>query len=563
MERPDFLVPCISRPLFLLTAAALVVGCQPGEPLGSSDESRISGLAIASSRGVPQRQFTNLDDKFAEVARAFPGFGGMYYDTDGVLTVMLTDPTRLAAARPHVERFIRAETRRRVGSLPDAPLDIGPVRARRATYDFRLLLAWRRTHVVRAVSRTSDVTMTAIDHRRNKIVVGVTSADRMAAVERLMAELPIPASAIELIQFGEIVETASIVNTTLRSVIRPAPGGVQISRQSGSQTKQCTLGFNVVRWLSWTTRDTTEYFLTASHCSAARGIVDNSYFGQPGINDHGGTEIVDPPYVTYPTAGCPPSRICYLADASLYKYPVASHSDPGYLARTAVNDIYVSGRISVDGIGEPTQGYTVNMIGRSSGRTVGTVQFPCADVSYPSPSLDTVLCVAIATYSNQTGDSGGPVVELHGDGTTGYALGLNFARVNTSAYGMMSLFSPMSNILNLMYNVSGFYLDPTTSSSAPPSPPPPSPPSYYAIISGTSTAGPNMTCHWYSGSNIADASVEWIVNGNVVGTNEDLYYSSPTSFVLQVHYWNSDIGAHAWDSVEIAVHENAAQCYDQ
>lgn len=200
----------------------------------------------------------------------------------------------------------------------------------------------------------------------------------------------------------------------------------------------------------------------------------------------------------------------------------------------------MNGRVLIDGVGEPVQGYTVHMIGAVSGRVSGSVIYPCANTFYSSRGF---LCVAFAAYRGKRGDSGAPVVELHGDGTTGWAVGVHFAGYDNwqGISGWASAFGRMAAILDVIFLASSeqYFLDPTTSSLAPPLPPNPPPPSHWAIISGTSSAAPDMTCHWYSGSNIEDASVEWYANGVAVGTSYDLYYSSASSFTLQVKYFGS------------------------
>jgi hypothetical protein len=67
----------------------------------------------------------------------------------------------------------------------------------------------------------------------------------------------------------------------------------------------------------------------------------------------------------------------------------------------------------------------------------------------------------------------------------------------------------------------------------------------------------------YSGSTVDDGQIEWIVNGSVVGTSADLYYSSSSSFTLEVHYWNDVSGADATATQAVTVSEGVGQCYDQ
>jgi len=120
--------------------------------------------------------------------------------------------------------------------------------------------------------------------------------------------------------------------------------------------------------------------------------------------------------------------------------------------------------------------------------------------------------------------------------------------------------------LNSFYEYSShsYFMDPVLgAASAPSLPSIPSPPSYWASISGTSVAGPAMSCHFYSGTNVDYTSVEWLVDGNVVGTSANLTYSSSSSYTLVVHYFDSYSGGEAWETHDVTVYEGAGQCFDE
>lgn len=67
-----------------------------------------------------------------------------------------------------------------------------------------------------------------------------------------------------------------------------------------------------------------------------------------------------------------------------------------------------------------------------------------------------------------------------------------------------------------------------------PPPPPPPPAPWWVTIQGPSSMQPGQTCNWYASHNVPDASYEWYVNGTLVSTASDLYYSANSSFQLQV-----------------------------
>lgn len=205
------------------------------------------------------------------------------------------------------------------------------------------------------------------------------------------------------------------------------------------------------------------------------------------------------------------------------------------------------------------EGQTVYKVGRTSGRTVGTVEYPCVLLTKSNGSK--FICQGLATYFSDEGDSGGPVFRLT-SGTTAVALGSTYYRfqwpdVNT----WHGVFSPISAIAAYSYYPGGGYiLDPSTGTSAPSVPAPPSPPTYYASISGPDVVGPTMWCTWYSATNVDDASYEWFADGVSVGTSASVVLVSGSSFLLELHAWNPLTGIDRWDALEVTVDQNAPSC---
>lgn len=99
------------------------------------------------------------------------------------------------------------------------------------------------------------------------------------------------------------------------------------------------------------------------------------------------------------------------------------------------------------------------MIGATSGRQSGTVQYTCMSV-YGVFGNKELLCQGQATYLSAGGDSGAPVVAFLGGGNAA-AVGIHWAhQVVSGVY--QSWFSSMSGILDeFYYGVSGApYLSP-------------------------------------------------------------------------------------------------------
>ena len=116
----------------------------------------------------------------------------------------------------------------------------------------------------------------------------------------------------------------------------------------------------------------------------------------------------------------------------------------------------------------------------------------------------------------------------------------------------------MSNVLQEIYlGSTGLYLldprHPNYWSGEPSWGEPPPPPSYYAGITGEDLVPSGRTCYWSAWTNIDDAQVQWLVNGSPAGTSTSFERSSSSSFSLDVHFWNTDLGASAWEGLSVEV----------
>jgi hypothetical protein len=182
-----------------------------------------------------------------------------------------------------------------------------------------------------------------------------------------------------------------------------------------------------------------------------------------------------------------------------------------------------------------------------------------------------LLCqILVSGDTSKKGDSGGPVVMAYS--STGLAA-VGITQGNMTESGTRyTIVSPMWAILNEMYDASGRYVFDPTIVPVQTAPSSLVAPSYsgagyliephFTTIVGPGTAGPSMTCHWYSGTDISYTHVEWFVDNVVVGTSTDLYYSASSNFTIAVHYWNEN-GDSAFGFKDITVSEGTPQCYDE
>lgn len=191
----------MSRYLGPLTVIALtsIAGCAKGP----TEATRGGGeMSVQSHASMPR----TIDDDFADLTLVLPGFGGLFYDSAGVLTVNLVQSTELDHARSVIRDFLIRRGAVSTARRNRASLEASVMRAREVKYDFRYLLSLYRQYVVPLVGVSGAIAMTDVNDARNLIVVGVRSAEQIRQVQQLIAAVPIPEDAIEVIAWGPVEE---------------------------------------------------------------------------------------------------------------------------------------------------------------------------------------------------------------------------------------------------------------------------------------------------------------------------------------------------------------------
>jgi len=523
--------------LVLLSSA-----CQLERPIGPQADAQPRMLNNVSAPQSLKRVRTS-DDDLAELADRLPGFGGFYYDGQQRLNVWLKDPGRSAEAEVQVADLLRRRTGRARDRSEDNAARVQGMRVRQAQYDFRQLLTWYRGHVLPNVMRLEGITMTDINEQLNRIQVGVANAALVEPTRRRIARLPIPNDVVQVIVEPLTVPTADAVHALtpsdagfrtqyLQGIVRPVVGGARIIGyipNGGGAGNTCTLGFNLVAWVSDTLRPE-RYFVTNSHCLPGIGSMGGNAVAQPAASSFVGVETLDPSNlscVTVVAGVVVPNSPCRLADAALVLYDSASFSDHGKVAVPAVGETSFTSTTSITEVYSPEVGRGVEMIGSESGRKTGTVTRSCVNIQ----STDNIwyLCQGRASYAAQGNDSGSPVIERLGDGSVAYGVGLHWG--TSSTFG--SAFSPLYSVLNDLYSPAIGLLDPTTSPSQ--APVLPSPPTAFELaVYGMTLVGPMTECTWSAVVTGGEAPFEYTWSGLLSGSSADVYGSMTTSGYLQV-----------------------------
>ncbi len=134
------------------------------------------------------------DDLLLRVERGAPGFGGMFIDPDGRLTVYLIDSAQLPAARAAIESVFGPAV------IPAAGL-----RAAAGRYTVSQLAAW--TDQAAPAMELPGVTLLDLDEARNCVAIGVDHSSKVQAINEILGSMNIPIAAV-VIDITEPIQPA-------------------------------------------------------------------------------------------------------------------------------------------------------------------------------------------------------------------------------------------------------------------------------------------------------------------------------------------------------------------
>jgi hypothetical protein len=356
------------------------------------------------------------DDPLA-LARQVPGFGGFFYDQQGVPTIYLRDVRQRAAAERALQPYLS------VRGLSGSALQI-----RRGDFDWAALERWQTQAGAEALAMRGAVWVDA-DEARNRVTIGVERGAADAAVRNAVTRLGVPAAAV-VVQEVEPVTNAA----TLRQRVRPVRGGLQINFPGFL----CTLGFNA-------NRSGQRSFITNSHCTTTQGGTEGTPYWQPTqgtASNRIGTEAADPTYRRI--NNCPASRRCRRSDAARVTYASGAQSTLGAIARTTGpnnGSLTISGSFNITAEANPVVGQQANKVGRTTGWSRGAITNTCVHVNVSGTNI-TQLCQSIVSAGVGGGDSGSPVFLRNGSGNNVRLLGILWGSSGNSVF----VFSPISNV---------------------------------------------------------------------------------------------------------------------
>ena len=348
-----------------------------------------------------------LRDEFTAIARRVPGgFGGLYFDDDGSLTILLTDPSKGDEARAALasERFIQD----RAAGDGGERFDISGAIVRRGEYAHDQLDEW----LGRLLTQLPITpTKSGIRVHSNRILIGVADAAQREPVLKTAAAAGVPDSAV-LVE----VSPAAVPLTTLYDRVRPVRAGMQ-TRFDAPNYPWCSLGPNLY-WITW--HDSTRSVIVASHCTKQIFAADNTNFWQPvytsGTGNHIGNEVLDPALFS-----CAENLLhgCRNSDAALVHYATYASYDLGYIARPASRN---TGTLTLDASNPrfhitgkfdwAVDGEVIEKVGRTTGWSGGTVVDGCVTMPVTSSPYHSIRCAMIVDAAAGSGDSGAPAFEI-------------------------------------------------------------------------------------------------------------------------------------------------------
>jgi hypothetical protein len=396
----------------LLALSACHDSAGPPEPGAGPRPSPAPGVAFHEPQGEQ-----------AALARAVPGFGGLFLDETGAPTVYLTDPGQGLAAQRAI-----------IGIAREHGFAASALRVRKGEFSYAQLDSWfgRATPHVLA---ERGVVYADLDEASNRVTIGVESAEAGGRARSLLKRLGVPDRAI-LIRATRPVEFAA----TLQNRVRPVGGGLQINFGNFL----CTLGFNALR-------SGVASYITNSHCTNVQGGTEGTKHYQQDrfhANTLIGTEAADPTYFT--GGACPANRRCRFSDASRGRYAAGVSQTLGRIARTTSRGS-LTGSLTISTTNpaftvnseraNSLVGQTVNKIGRTTGWTFGKVIGTCVTTNVSGTNI-TQLCQTFVNAGVGAGDSGSPVFNWSGSGSTVRLAGVLWGGAGNSQF----VFSPMSGI---------------------------------------------------------------------------------------------------------------------
>jgi hypothetical protein len=246
---------CLSSlPIGYLVTALILAGCSEPAP---APEPRSRTSAVSPAQEAVQAAGGH-DEKWANFSGAVPGFGGMYYNDDGDLVVILKDTVvQKGAARAMFAAFIGQSHR------PQSLVAAGHAATmlfRGGTYDYQELLTYKDAVSVALRVVNSSLSSIGVDELTNSVRIGVADSQLLQRVHDIAIQAGIPASAMTIARADR--ETRLSTTMYAKDTITPVVAGEQL----WTNGTFCTIGLPVMY-----APDSLPGILLSGHCAGANG----------------------------------------------------------------------------------------------------------------------------------------------------------------------------------------------------------------------------------------------------------------------------------------------------
>lgn len=382
----------------------------------ASSQPRVATSQANNTQRTKPQSLT-YDQKLVQLAKEIPGFGGLFINQSGQLSIYMTHPTKqkakAAAVLSSFTPLAKSLAHLKNEGQKYQSASVSHMAIKKGQYTFLQLYAWKgqiRSKILSMKGVYSD----GIDESQNQLSIGVKDKAVKAKVSKKLAQLNIPGDAVTIFKMSK-----PTFATSLRDEVDTYSGGIKISMSQG----WCTMG-PPVKYRETASGPYVKGWITASHCTPpVGGGVHGVQFYQPILTgNYAGIEVRDPPF-TSQKCWQGNEGICRQSDAALISYT-------NYTPYLVTGGIYkttsrghnhgsrtISERFHVKYIDNfILQGVENNKIGARTGWTYGNVSATCVDETViTAAGAVTVVCQNVVQAGADHGDSGSPVFETTSD----------------------------------------------------------------------------------------------------------------------------------------------------
>lgn len=397
--------------LFILSILIIVSSCDTVLNQEESNVNRVQDTQTITQAQILQRESLNQDERTAQLAKEIDGFGGLFINQSGQLSIYLTQPDKqkatatstLSGFKPLTKTLVRLRSNKNISATVDN------MNIRQGQYKFINLYDWKKK-ITNHILPIKGVYTNDIDESQNKLSVGVSGEDTKDKVIKELAQLNIPREAVNIFTMSQ-----PKLLTSLQDQVSSFSGGVKITIDGGPEW--CTMG-PTVRWRESSSGPFVTGYITASHCTPPLGGgVNGTQFYQPiSSGNYAGIEISDPLFAGNKCWDTGSS--CRESDAALISYSNASPElIPGSIYKTTsmgrnTGSIIIptnNQRFYIKNIQDfIVQGVETHKVGANTGWTYGNGTSICQDFTVDN---ETYVCQNVVQAGADHGDSGSPVFE--------------------------------------------------------------------------------------------------------------------------------------------------------